>query len=151
MTPAALAATHRAAFLQERPWQEAEFAALLNGRGIILSGDANSFVLGRVIMDEAEILTVATHPTVQGRGLAGKALSAFETAAVAMGATAAFLEVAADNVAARALYARAGYGQVGQRAAYYQRPDASAADGLILRKDLPWRQPTELHPQTQKI
>jgi len=68
VTPAALAATHAAAFLQERPWTESEFASLLTGRGAILTGDATAFAVGRVVLDEVEILTVATHPTIAEQG-----------------------------------------------------------------------------------
>jgi len=69
-TAADLARTHAAAFTQTRPWSAKEFSTLLNSHGVILCGDARSFVLGRVIADEAEVLTIATELQFQRQGLA---------------------------------------------------------------------------------
>lgn len=136
MTPTALAATHRAAFTTERPWSAMEFADLLAQRGVILCGDDNSFVLGRVTFDEAEILTLATHPDMRRKGLARAALMDFCDRAALAGAVTAFLEVAADNDAARALYASQRFAQVGLRRAYYHRSAGPPADAVVLRRDL---------------
>ena len=136
MTPTELAATHRAAFMAERPWSAMEFADLLAQRGVILCGTAASFVLGRVTLDEAEILTVATHPEMRRKGLAQAALTDFCNRAAQAAAVAAFLEVAADNDAARALYAGQHFTQVGRRRAYYHRADAPPVDAIILRRAL---------------
>lgn len=136
MTPDALATTHRAAFTQARPWTAAEFAALLTQPGIILTGTADAFVLGRVTLDEAEVLTIATLPALRRQGLARAALTAFEAKARTAGADTAFLEVAEDNVPARALYTAAGYSQIALRPAYYSTPERSAVTALILRKSL---------------
>ncbi len=121
VTPAALAATHAAAFLQERPWSESEFASLLSGRGTILTGDAAAFAVGRVVLDEVEILTVATHPDHRRAGLARDRVVALLDMARSMGAAAAFLEVAADNDAACALYRDLGFHETGRRRSYYAR------------------------------
>ena len=136
MTPTDLSATHRAAFAGERPWSAVEFADLLAQRGVILCGDARSFVLGRVTFDEAEVLTVATHPDARRRGLARAALVQFCETAEQAGAASVFLEVAADNDAARALYAGLHFTQAGQRRAYYQRSHGPAVDALVLRRDI---------------
>ena len=136
MTPTDLSATHRAAFAGERPWSAVEFADLLAQRGVILCGDARSFVLGRVTFDEAEVLTLATHPDARRRGLARAALMQFCDAAARAGAVSMFLEVAADNHAARALYAGLHFTQAGQRAAYYHRSNGQAIDALVLRRNL---------------
>jgi ribosomal-protein-alanine N-acetyltransferase len=47
-----------------------------------------------------------------------------------------FLEVAAGNIAARALYDRAGYCECGRRKGYYQRPDATRDDAVVMEKAL---------------
>ena len=145
MTPVAtlaeaLAATHAAAFLTERPWSAAEFASLLVQPATVLAGDARSFLLGRVILDEAEVLTLATHPAHRRQGLARAALAAFLAQASGRGATRAFLDVAEDNAPARALYAAAGFAETGRRAGYYAArggavPVARAA-ALMLARDL---------------
>ncbi len=136
MTPDALATLHAAAFSQSRPWSADEFAALLASPFCFLVGDAKSFALGRAIADEAELLTIATHPDARRMGLARDRLAIFEGIARSRGATSAFLEVAADNPAALGLYTAQCYVQTGQRKAYYARPDAPAVDALMLRKTL---------------
>lgn len=136
MTPEEMAALHAAAFTQSRPWSADEFAALLASPFCFLVGDAKSFALGRAIADEAELLTIATHPDARRLGLAHDRLSAFEQGARSRGATSAFLEVAADNPAAVALYTAQGYLRTHRRKAYYARPDAPAVDALIMRKTL---------------
>lgn len=132
----ALAATHARAFATARPWTAAEFSALLASPGVILSGDATAFVLGRVTLDEAEILTLATDPAARRQGLARAALIRFEQIAGQAGARVAFLEVAEDNAAARALYAGAGYAQVARRPSYYAALAGNRVAALVLRKPL---------------
>jgi len=118
MTPETLAATHAAAFAAERPWTAVEFAALLAQPTTVLTGEAESFLLGRVILDEAEILTLATAPAARRQGRARAALKAFLTAARARGATRAFLAVTEANAPARALYAGLG---MAEAARYHYR------------------------------
>lgn len=133
---AALAATHRRAFAEGRPWSAAEFSALLDSPGTVLIGDAKGFLLGRIVAGEAEVLTLATDPAHQRQGRAAQVLAEFCKTARQGGAEAVFLEVAADNTPARALYARAGFAEAGRRAGYYPRPQAPAADALMLRLNL---------------
>lgn len=136
IAPEVMAATHAAAFTATRAWSAAEFAALLAQPGTILTGDARSFVLGRVVLDEAEVLTVATLPEARRQGLARSRLAAFARAARAAGALTLFLEVAADNTAARALYAAFGLVEAGRRRGYY-RTDAGPVDAIVMRLPLP--------------
>lgn len=65
-----MAATHAAAFTQSRPWTTGEFAELLSSPLSLVVGDERCFALFRVIADEAELLTIATHPDHQRQGLA---------------------------------------------------------------------------------
>jgi ribosomal-protein-alanine N-acetyltransferase len=136
MTPEGLAATHAAAFTETRAWGADEFASLLADPKCFVAGDVSSFVLMRVIADEAEVLTLATAPEHRRKGLARAALAQAETEAAQRGATSVFLEVAEDNPAARALYAACGYGQVGRRAGYYTPKKGAPVAALVLRKDI---------------
>ena len=136
MTPATLAATHARAFVETRGWSALEFAALLASPGVIMTGDSTAFVLGRVTVDEAEVLTLATDPTHQRRGLARTVLAAFEAQARIAGAKTVFLEVAEDNHPANALYAAANYEQVGRRPGYYATLTGNRVAALILQKRL---------------
>jgi [ribosomal protein S18]-alanine N-acetyltransferase len=131
-----LARTHALAFQTDRAWSEAEFDSLLAAPSSLFTGDATAFVLGRVVLDEAEILTVATDPAHRRGRLATAALAAFETQAKAQGAVTIFLEVAQDNLAACQLYANAGFGQVGRRAGYYHRASGPSVAALVLQKSL---------------
>ena len=133
---AALAATHARAFAGTRGWSAAEFSSLLAGPGVHLIGDAKSFVLGRVTLDEAEILTLATDPAWQRHGLARKVLQQFGTLAKRHGAATLFLEVAADNAPALALYRHEGFVEVGQRPHYYATQTGTRIGALVLRKVL---------------
>ena len=140
MTPAEMAALHAAAMTTPRPWSEAEFAALLAQPGVFVTtgatGDAAAFALGRVVLDEAELLTIATHPDHRRRGLGRARLAAFEAEAAARGARTAHLEVAAGNAAALALYEGAGYARTGLRRGYYVAASGPAADAILLAKPL---------------
>ena len=134
MTPAALARLHEAA--TESPWSEADFAAMLADPTCFLCADGDSFALGRVAADEAELLMLATHPDARRQGRARARLREFESSARKRGAATAFLEVSAANAAARALYAAAGYAEAGRRRNYYRAADGTRQDALILLKKL---------------
>ena len=88
-------------------------------------------IVGRVIADEAELLTLVVGRAARRRGTGRTLLARFEAEARTRGAEEAFLEVAADNAAARGLYAGAAWYEAGRRRGYYKGIDA-----LILRKTL---------------
>ncbi|MDA7964073.1 GNAT family N-acetyltransferase [Ruegeria sp.] len=137
MTPLDMALTHAAAFRDARPWSAKEFADLLTNPFTQAIGDARCFALFQVIADEAELLTIATHPDNQRQGLALHRMADWHAAAQKQGATRAFLEVAADNAAAIALYESCGYSRCGMRKAYYQRKDGPNADAILMERALP--------------
>lgn len=132
MTPNDLAQLHARSFTTPRPWQAEEFADLLASERCFLLAEPQGFVLGRVIADEAELLTVAVAPEARRRGTGARLVAAFAQAARARGAVTAFLEVAEGNVAARALYDASGWAESGRRRAYYHHPDGSAEDALVM-------------------
>ena len=136
MTSKALAETHAAAFIHSRPWSAAEFDAVLEKDTTLLIGNAASFIVVQRFLDEAEILTLATHPEAARQGMAHANLEAMAQGLAAEGTKKIFLEVAADNDAARALYAKVGFAQVGMRPAYYQRESAPPMDAIILEMAL---------------
>lgn len=136
MTPDALAALHGVCFVSPRPWSAVEFQELLQSPGVFLETRPKGFVLGRVIADEAELLTLAVDPAARRAGLGTALVKDFVATARAHGATRAFLEVAATNQAARALYQAQGFAQAGLRRGYYRNADGSATDALILDRTL---------------
>lgn len=135
--PQHLAQTHTAAFTRSRPWSAQEFTDLLADPFTRCEGDATCFALYRVIADEAELLTIATHPDHQQRGLARRIMSRWHDRAASAGAKRAFLEVAHDNSAAIALYSCCGYTLCGRRRGYYPRAAGADADALVMERTLP--------------
>ena len=133
-TPDALAALHAEAF--SAPWDARAFADLLAQPGVLLRIEADGFILIRVVLDEAEILTLAVRPGARRQGLGRRLVERACVAAKDAGAAILFLEVAEDNAAARVLYARAGFVEIGRRKAYYAGPDGRRIDALVLHRDL---------------
>lgn len=138
MTPATLAQLHALCFQSPPPWSAQSFTALLDSPHVFLIADPGqrAFILGRVIVDEAELLTLATAPEARRSGLARALIIEFDTQALARGATTAFLEVAEDNAPARALYAATGWVQNGRRPGYYVRENKSSVAAMSLCKSL---------------
>lgn len=134
-TAARLAALHAAAF--PSPWDATAFEALLDQPGVFVIEQAEGFILLRAVADEAEILTLAVHPTGRRQGRGARLVREGAAAAAARGVTRLFLEVADDNTAARALYDRSGFSEAGRRPGYYARPDGDRRDALIMALTLP--------------
>ena len=134
LDPGVLADLHAHAFAA--PWDAAAFADLLAQPGVFVVAEADGFILIRVVLDEAEILTLAVRPEARRAGLGGRLVGQGAVQAAQGGARRLFLEVAEDNAAARALYARAGFRALGRRKAYYAAPDGGRTDALVLGRDL---------------
>lgn len=136
MTPDEMANLHAAAFTMSRPWTSDEFADLLAQKFCFACGDTRCFALIRVVADEAELLTIATHPYNQRQGLASALMADWLPLATVRGATRAFLEVASDNAPAITLYARSGFAISGRRPGYYRRAGLESVDALLMTRDL---------------
>lgn len=126
----ALAAMHASAFPHE-PWNEAAFNSLLCQPGVLaLVHEAGGFALLRIVLDEAEILSIGVMK--KRRGIGDALLSASLIHAQQAGVQTMFLEVATSNAAARQLYAKHGFVSAGLRKGYYEDGD----DALTMRLDL---------------
>lgn len=137
----AIAALHQSLFSPH--WTRDDFAALMEQSGSVallalLPEEARpaGFLLGRVISDEAEILTVGVARAWQRRGISTRLVSTFAGRVAERGATRIFLEVAEDNDAARRLYTAQRFCEVGRRPGYYERPSAPPVDALIMAKTM---------------
>ncbi len=107
--------------------------AMPGGYGLLAGANKpQGFILCRIAADEAEVLTLLVLPPFRRRGVAAALLRAALDTAHAAGATAMYLEVAADNAAGLALYAALGFRQVGRRPHYY----GGKTDALVLKGDL---------------
>ncbi len=135
MTPEALANIHADAMRTPAPWSAQDFSALLDAKGVFLITAETGFALGRAVLDEAELLTLAVVPDAQRCGVGSRLLADFERAAQNRGAMRAFLEVAVTNAAANALYVGAGWHVDGLRKGYF-RAKPAAIDAALMSKAL---------------
>lgn len=121
----------------DHPWSATDIAELLtNSATFAFLSPAQGFVLAWAPTEEAELLTLVVVPEARRRGVGAGLLGAALAAAVARGASALHLEVAADNGGAVSLYAKLGFAEVGRRRAYYQR-EAGAVDAVLMRVAVP--------------
>jgi [ribosomal protein S18]-alanine N-acetyltransferase len=135
-----LARLHAVSFPHD-PWERGALARLLalpkmHARLAVAERKPLGFVLALVVAAEAEILTLCVDPGARRRGVARALLAQLYGVAREAQSARVVLEVAADNEIARALYAAEGFTAVGRRPFYYRRPDAPAADALILARPL---------------
>jgi [ribosomal protein S18]-alanine N-acetyltransferase len=127
---AVLAALHADAFPHE-PWSTESFSTLLAQPGVVaLLDERGGLLVLRLVLDEAEILTLGV--TRKREGIATALLQAAIDLLRHRDIAILHLEVAAPNEAARALYEKAGFTQSGLRRRYY----ADGSDALMLRKEV---------------
>lgn len=88
-----------------------------------------------LIIDEAHIATLATHPEFRRLGIAKSLLMSALDHAYTEGAQSAFLEVRAGNKAAQNMYEKFGFEEVGLRQRYYKDNNEDAI--LMTLKRLP--------------
>jgi ribosomal-protein-alanine N-acetyltransferase len=121
----------------EDPWPECLLASALDGHGVLalgLCGETRLWAsaLGRVIADEAELHSIAVHPTRRREGLGRRMLEAFLDEVRAAQGRVVWLEVRASNEAALRLYHEAGFQATGRRPHYYE----DGEDALLFRLEL---------------
>lgn len=131
-----LARIHARSFTNPRPWTAAEFQLMASSPNHLLLGDPDvSLAVVQLVLDEAELLTIAVDPDKRRHGIGGKLMRRVLEAAAARGATRMFLDVAADNLAAIALYRSHGFAEIGRRKNYYRHGDHSV-DALLMERAL---------------
>ena len=135
----AIAALHAASF--HRGWSEQEVETLLADRHVIAhralcGGKLGGFIITQLVIDEAEILSVAVARAQQGRGIGRQLLTLHLRRLAGRGARTVFLEVDETNAAAIRLYRRAGFHEISRRANYYPGAGGQSAAALVLRRDL---------------
>ncbi len=118
-------------------WSEQTWWAELAGRPRrdYVVADADGTIVGYagldVAGDVADVMTVATAPAHQHKGIGRLLLDELVRRAVGHGCEALLLEVRADNDAARNLYDRNGFEVISVRRRYYQPGDV---DALVMRR-----------------
>ena len=120
-------------------WDAVSFKALLDHPGstafIARTGEplaTAGFILGRLIADEAEILTLGVCESWQRRGIGQRLVEALGRAARKAEARRLYLEVAASNATALRLYQKLGFAEIGRRKDYYEHPGNPPEDAINL-------------------
>lgn len=138
------AAIHKARFTPS--WSDGELHALLVQDTVFgfVAQQSNAasrpvtagFVLARVAVGEAEILTIGVDSRYARAGLGWRLMQAAVREARARSAETMFLEVDETNTSALGLYRKLGFLKVGERRAYYQSADGARTAALVMRLDL---------------
>jgi ribosomal-protein-alanine N-acetyltransferase len=124
-----------AAILRDAPeaanWTQASYREWMNSPGAVafvseVDGGVTGFIIGRQVVDEAEVLNVAVSPLARRKGQGGALLKAALEEFRARSVNRVYLEVRESNVAARAFYAKHGFLQAGKRLKYYRKPEEAA-------------------------
>ncbi len=113
------------------PWSERSyrFEVTENRNSLILVAEVNrpdaspelaGMIVVWVILDEAHIATIASHPDYRGQGIGRRLLAGALLQAYERGARLAYLEVRRSNLIAQRLYFQFGFKVVGERPRYYQ-------------------------------
>ena len=113
-----------------KPWSADDFRDLKNsGCEIIMS--ENGFIVYRIAVDEAEIITIGVNPDFRRNGIASAMIGIIEKNLKNQGVKKLFLEVASNNMPAQKLYENMGFKTVGLRPKYYDGVNA-----ILMSKDI---------------
>ena len=134
-----LAHIHSACF--DEAWDERALENVLDSAGtfcvMVRSKSSDlGLLIYRIVLDEAEILTLGVSPASRRRGAARTMIAMMLENLKLLRVSNVFLEVARSNAAAIALYRNLGFVEVGVRKAYYKRIDGQFEDALNLRLSL---------------
>lgn len=131
-----LSGLHRRAF--EKSWSQTDFENWLRRDMAFCSLAEHA---GRVVAlgvaleagDDAELLTLASHPGRRRKGMAREVLAHLDAEASKRGLKRWILEVACNNVPALALYRSLNFVEIGVRKGYYAA-GADQFDGFVLAR-----------------
>jgi ribosomal-protein-alanine N-acetyltransferase len=114
------------------PWPERSFRYELkdNPASRCWVAEAHGKIVGMIvvwlIVDEAHVATIATHPEFRRQGIAKQLLSHALRHLSMEGARSSFLEVRQSNIAAQEMYRKLGFEETGLRQRYYKDNDENA-------------------------
>lgn len=122
------------AFDYGSPWQVAQFLAdIENPSSYYLLVEKESkivaYLIFHLVLDEAEVINIATIPAYKGKNAAQELLSQGLSKMAFLGIRIVFLDVRETNYPAIGLYLKVGFKEIGRRKAYYHQPKE---DGLVM-------------------
>lgn len=123
------------------PWSRQVFiSTILEGHDCWVARDVGNDVVGYFVMmpvvEEAHLLNIAVRDNLQGRGLGRKLLEHVIELAREKKFDSILLEVRPSNARAVDLYERYGFKEIGRRKNYYQAPNATREDAIVMRLSL---------------
>ena len=139
---AGLSVVHKSCF--NPAWQAHDFSQFLERDSCIAlaaflqgKGQPVAFILLRLALDEAEIISIGVMAKHRRRNIAVALLDAAIDQLEEAGITSLYLEVSEANKAAIKLYERFGFERVGERKSYYGRAEGKeSANALMMRFNL---------------
>ncbi len=114
------------------PWPERSFRLELTDNPASrcwvaeLDGKLVGMIVVWLIVDEAHVATIATHPDYRRQGIGKRLLAHALRHMIRDGARSSFLEVRESNFAAQEMYRKFGYEITGRRRRYYRDNDEDA-------------------------
>ena len=91
-----------------------------------IDGKIVGMIVAWLLVDEAHIATLATHPAFRRQGIARKLLIFSLQSMMSEGALTSVLEVRESNAAAQEMYRKFGFEESGRRPRYYRDNDEDA-------------------------
>jgi [ribosomal protein S18]-alanine N-acetyltransferase len=114
------------------PWPERSFRFELTDNPASrcwvaeVDGKIVAMIVVWLLVDEAHVATVATHPDYRRQGIGKRLLAHTLRHMIEEGARSSFLEVRESNLAAQEMYRKFGYEVTGRRRRYYRDNDEDA-------------------------
>ena len=122
--------------VQTHPWSRQQFQESLTSYQCTVYEQANQvvgFCILQPVLDEANLLLMAIHPSQQGKGL-GYELLDYSIQLLKNNPIQIFLEVRESNIPAIRLYEKTDFHQIDLRKNYYPNIDGSKEHAVIMVK-----------------
>ena len=122
--------------VQSHPWTKKQFEDSVNTYQVTVIEQQRQlvgFCILQPVLDEANLLLMAVHPSQQGKGMGYQLLEA-SLAMLKNDPVQVFLEVRESNIAAIKLYEKSDFHQIDMRKNYYPKADGSREHAIIMVK-----------------
>ena len=122
--------------VQSHPWTQNQFQEAVDAYQSTVfeeNGQVVGFCILQPVLDEANLLLMAVHPSQQGKGVGYKLLEA-SIDLLKNDPIQIFLEVRESNDPAIRLYEKSGFHQIDKRKNYYPNLDGSKEHAIIMVK-----------------
>ena len=122
--------------VQSHPWTKKQFIESVTSYQSTVyeeDGQVVGFCILQPVLDEANLLLMAVHPSKQGKGIGFKLLD-YSLNELKNNPIQIFLEVRESNLSAIVLYEKSGFHQIDLRKNYYPKNDGTKEHAVIMVK-----------------